>query len=164
MKWVIRGVALVLLAALGFWLWTFFFPAPERAIRKRLGELEKIATFDMREAPLAKLANARKFSGFFTSDVRILVDLPQQQGMLVGREDLFQRALFVRNGLQGLIVKLHDINVGVASGNQSATVNLTATARIPGERDFMVQEMELAMIRQDGDWLIRQVKTVRTLQ
>jgi hypothetical protein len=164
MRWIARGIILLVLLGVGFWLWTIFFPAPERVIRKRLAELEKIASFDHREAPLAKLANAQKFAGFFAPDVRIVVDMPQQRGMLVGRDDLFQRALALRNGLNGLEVKLLDINVGVASDRESAMVHLTATAKIPGERDFMVQEMEFGMNKTEGNWLIRNVKTVRTLQ
>jgi hypothetical protein len=164
MKWVVRGILLLLFAGGAYWVWTVIFPPPDKVIRKRLGELQQIASFDSREAPFAKLTNAKRFSMFFTSDVKIIVDLPEQRGVLQGRDELFQRAVGVRNALTGLDVKFLDINVGLGSDRASALVNLTATAKIPGEKDFMVQEMELAMGKEGGQWLIRQVKTVRTLK
>ncbi len=164
MRWVSRVLLLLILAVAAYWLWTTFFPPPEKVIRKRISQLQKIASFDSGEPPAAKLFNARKFSNFFTPDVKIIVDLPGQSGMLQGRDELFTRDVAARNTLRGLDVKALDVNVRLAPGGESASVGLTATARITGEPDFMVQEMELAMDKAGGAWLISQVKTVRTLK
>lgn len=158
---------IILLAVLGgvaWFLWTKFFPSPDRVIRKRVGELARVASFGPGEGELAKMANAAEVAGFFTKDVEILVDVPgYQRQSFTGREHLFQAATAVRMRLQGLSVEFLDVNVTVGPDRKSARLNLTGKANIPGEKDFMVQELEFHMVRDGRDWFIRRVATMRTL-
>ena len=44
-KWIARAILVGILAALGYWLWTVFFPNPEKLIRARIQEIAKLASF-----------------------------------------------------------------------------------------------------------------------
>jgi hypothetical protein len=52
MKLLLRAVLLAALLALAWWLWTVFFPSPEKAIRKRLAALAQAASFKSNEGDL----------------------------------------------------------------------------------------------------------------
>jgi hypothetical protein len=164
MKWVKRLLILAILAAAGWLVWSFLFPSPEKVIRKRIEELAVAASFGANEGELAIVNNAGKVAGFFTRDVEILVDVRGYQSrMLSGRDQLFQTATAMRSRLRGLSVEFLDVLVSLGPNRRIATVSLTAKASVPGDRDFMVQELEFTMVREGRDWLIRRVKTVRVL-
>jgi hypothetical protein len=154
----------VVLAGVGWWVWTTFFPSPETAIRKELNQLARAASFSPSETPLAKLANAQKLGSFFTTDVTVTVDVPgRSQQTLSGREELVQSALAARSVANGMNVEFFDIIVMLGPDQQTAMANLTARARVPGEKDFNVQELKFSLKKVGGDWLIYKVETVKTL-
>ena len=63
-----------------------------------------------------------------------------------------------------MTIEFPDINVTVAPDKETAVVDLTAKARIPGDANFYVQEMKLVWKRVGRrDWLIERVETVKTL-
>ena len=163
-KWVGFIMVAAVLAGLGYWIWLTFFPSPEKAIRKQLQALAAAASFPVNEAPRAKLANAQKLGNFFTTDVEVTVETPgRAQQTFSGRDELVQAALGAHSSLNGLNVEFLDINVTVAPNKQTAVANLTARARIPGDRDFNVQELKFSLKKVGGDWLIYKVETVKTL-
>lgn len=163
-RWTGRVIAALLILGASIWLWTVLFPSPERAIRKRLLELAKSASFAGNESPLAKLSNSQRVAGFFTADVEVRVDAPGRgQQVISGRETLFQSMMQARSALSGLQVEFYDINVTVAPGKQSAEVSLTLRARIAGERDQAVQELKLFLNKTEGNWRINRAQTVKTL-
>lgn len=163
-KWVGLIILLAALAGVGYWVWITFFPSPEIAIRKRLAALAEVAAFPANEAPLSRLANAQKLGNFFTTDVEITVDIPgRSQQTFSGREELVQAAVAARSTVNGLNVEFLDIIVVLAPDNETAVVNLTAKAKIPGERDFYVQELKFSLKNIKGDWMIFKVETVKTL-
>ena len=67
-----------------------------------------------------------------------------------------------RTALAGLNVEFLDVSVSVGPDQESATANLTAKAKVPGE-DFMVQELKFTLKKIQGAWLILRVETVKTL-
>ncbi len=162
-EWVTRAVLLGVLVALGFWGWHVCFPSPEKVIRKRLDELAKAASFSSNQGLVAKAWNASVLGEFFTPDVEVTVDVPGTQHTLNGRDELLQAAVSARSVVSSLSIKFPDIKVVVAPDKNSATVNLTAEGRVPGQREFYLQELRLRMIRIKRDWLINQIETVRTL-
>jgi hypothetical protein len=162
-EWFIRLVLIGALVALGFWAWHIFFPNPEKIIRKRLGELAKAASFSSNEGLVAKAWNASVLGDFFTPDVEVRVDVPGGTHTLEGRDELMRAAVSARSAVSSLSVKFPDIKVAVAPDGASAIVNLTAEGRVPGGKDFYLQELRLQMIKVKRDWLIKQVETVRTL-
>ncbi len=58
---------MAVLVAMAVWFYTVFFPSPERAIRARLTQLAKSASFGGNESPVAAMANAQRAAGFFPS-------------------------------------------------------------------------------------------------
>jgi hypothetical protein len=163
--WLIRFVLLVAIAAVGYWLVTILFPNPERVIRKRFGEVAKLASFSGNEAPLAKLMNSQKLAGYFSPDVELMIDVPGgHEHTISGRQELMQAAAAARNTLSALQVDFPDVVVTLGPDRASAVVNLTATAKVPGDRDFFVQEMKCQLQKQSGDWLITRLETIKTLQ
>jgi hypothetical protein len=162
-EWLIRIILLALLAAVGFWAWQMLFPNPEKVIRKRLGELAKAASFSSDQGLVAMAWNASSLAEFFTPDVEVTVDVPGSQHTFSGRDELLQAYVSVRKTVRGLTIEFPDIKVTVAPDKSSAVVYLTARARIPGEKDFFLQELRLRLTRVKRDWLIQRIETVKTL-
>jgi len=162
-KWLPRLLVAGVLVALGFWGWRIFFPSPEAVIRKRLGELAKVASFSSNEGLLAKAWNASALGEFFTPDVQVTVEVPGTQHTISGQDDLLQAAAGARSAVDSLTVEFPDIDVTVAPDRNSAVVNLTAKGKVAGQRDIYVQELRMRLIKIKRDWLIDQVQTVKTL-
>jgi hypothetical protein len=162
-EWSIRVLLLAALVALGFWGWHVFFPSPEKVIRKRLGELAKVASFSPKQGLLAKAWNASELGEFFTLDVQVTVDVPGTQHTISGRDELLQAAVGARSMVSSLSIEFPDIKVIVAPDRNSAVVNLTAKGKVTGQSDFYLQELRLRLIRIKRDWLINQIETVKTL-
>jgi ketosteroid isomerase-like protein len=162
-EWSIRAILFAALIALGIWGWGVFFPSPEKVIRKRLGELAKSASFSSKGGLVAQAWNASMLADFFTEDVEVAVDLPGDQPSVNGRAELLQAAALVRSRIGGLSVEFPDIKVTVAPDGASAIVNLTARAKVPGERDSYLQELRMRLTKIKRDWFINQVQSVKTL-
>jgi hypothetical protein len=164
-KWMTRLVLLAVVAGLGYWLWTVFFPSNETVIRQRLHALAQAASFKANEAPLAKLSKTQELGAFVLPDVTITIDIPGREVMTInGKEQLLEVAGGARFVVQGLSVEFLDINIAVAPDKQSASAELTVKAQIAGEKDLVVQELKFAFRKTEGAWLIQNVETLRTLK
>jgi hypothetical protein len=163
MKIALRFLLLAALVALGLWLWSLWFPAPEKVIRQRLTRLASTVSFSGSESQAMRLAGASNLAGFFSTNVEVNIDVPgRAHHSLMGREEIILAAQASRSGTGSLTVKFPDIKVTVAADRQSAVANLTVEAKIPGEPDPIVQEMKFTLLKTDGEWLITRVETVRT--
>jgi hypothetical protein len=164
MKRVVQILSIAIVIALGFWLWTVMSPSPERAIRSRLNALAKTISFSSGTGEIAKAYNAQKAADFFTMDVEVEVNLSGYEAIsLHGRDEVMNIAMAGRSRLTSLKVEFLDMNVSLGADGQSAKVNLTGKADIPGERDISAQEFNFMLKKVDGKWLINRVETVRTL-
>jgi hypothetical protein len=164
MKFLPRIVFLVIAAALGFWLWTVFFPSPEKIIRKQLLNMAGDVSFSQGQNNLVKLAHAESVASFFGSNVVVDITLPGHvQQTTLDREEITQAMAVSRQQLTDLDVKFPDINVTVAPDKNSATADVTMDATISGERDAVLQEVKFTFQKVDGHWLISRVETVRVL-
>ena len=163
-RWFWRAFVAAALCVLAAWLYSIFFPSPERAIRARLTQLGKSASFGRNEAPLAAMANSQKVADFFTEDVEIRVDLPgRAAGTLSGRDEVREKTMALRSIGGGLTVELLDINLTISHDKNSAEANLTLKGRVAGEKDLIVQELKMLLNKIEGDWKIKRVETVKTL-
>jgi hypothetical protein len=164
MKLISRLILLAVLAALGVWLWTIFFPSPEHVIRKQLAKLAQDVSFSQNENNLVKIADAQGVADFFSSNVEINITIPgHEQETIAGRDQITQAALASRTAATDLDVKFPDVNVTVAPDKNSATADVTLEATVSGERNAIVQEVKITFEKVDGKWLISAVETVRTL-
>ena len=158
-------VALVLLIGAAIWAWTYFFPSPEKAIRKRLDEVAATASFPANEGDVAKLQNVQKLASFCTPDIQVSIDAYGQHVNLSGREELFQTALYARTqGLFGSVqLQFVDPVVTFAPNKETAFVEVTVKGSISKEKEMMVQECKFTFKKNGRSWLIRKVETVKTL-
>lgn len=164
MKIILRVIFLALLAALAFWLWTVFFPSPEKVIRGNLEKLVRDVSFSADENNLVKMARAQNVGDFFASNVLVNITVPgHEQQALAGRDQIAQAVLASRQATTALNVTLPDINVTVAPDKNTATADVTVDATIGGQRDAIVQEVKFTFVHVDGHWLIDKVETVRTV-
>jgi hypothetical protein len=164
MKILFRIILIVALAALGFWLWTILFPSPEKIIRKQLVKLAANVSFTQDENTIVKMADAQNVAGFFSSNVVVNINVPgHEQQTIAGRDELTQVALASRGQATDLDVKFPDVNVTVAPDRNSATADVTVDATVSGQHDAIIQELKFTFEKIDGQWLITEVETVRTL-
>ena len=160
---------LVLLAALiggGVWLWMYFHPSPQEAIRRRLADVAREVSFDGKEGMVARAAHSQKLASYFGREVSLMIDLPEvssHEG--ISREDVAQLALMLRSSpyFRSLKVQCLDPVITLGVDKKSAIVELTIRAETVGDKYLVVQEMKFTMKEVDGEWLILRVDTVKTL-
>jgi len=162
-EWAIRIILLAALAAVGFWAWSVLHPNPEKVIRKQLGEMAKAASFSSDQGIVAKAWNASSLADYFTPDVEVLLEVPGIEHTISGRDELMQAAVAARRVVKSLKVTFPDIKVTLSPDKTAAEVYLTGEARVPGEKEFFLQELRLRLIKVKRDWLINRVETVKTL-
>lgn len=163
MKIVWRVLALAVLAALGFWLYTIFFPSPEKLIRRRLTQVEELASFGKGEGLIPAALSVQKLGECFAPEVEIFVDWREGEHVIAGRDEIRERAAAVRQAFRALTVEFLDKTVSLGADKESADVALTARVKVPDEKDFFVQEMKFTLKKINGEWLITRVQTVKTL-
>jgi hypothetical protein len=164
-RWLFSGILLLAVLSVGFLVFRTLFPAPQKVIRKQLVEMARIASFDVNEAPLAKLMNSQKLASYFADGVEASLDTPGRgQQVFSGREELIQAATAARTQLSSLKIQFPDIAVTVAPDKRSAEVHVTVKANIGGQREVYIEEMRFSLEKIRGDWLIHRIESVNTLQ
>jgi hypothetical protein len=164
MKIFIRITLLAVLIALGWWLYTVFFPPPEKAVRKQLAKVARLASIRPDQGLLSRGASIQELANCF--DPQVEITLNQRQGSelsFTGRDGIIETAKLAHARLKSLEVEFLDLNVTLASDKESATVHLTAKASSSEESDFQVQELKFTLKRINGEWLIIRIETIRTL-
>lgn len=162
MKIIFRLVLLAVLVAAGVWLWTIFFPSPEKVIRRRLAEIARLASFNANENPLAALGRAQKLAGFCRPDLHVKLAAPASvEHTFESREEIAQTDLAARAAFGGTLkIEFVDVLVTLAPDKQSAEADLTA--RMQSSSDLNVQEIKLTLKKVDGQWLVTRAETIRT--
>ena len=166
MKIVVRVLLLAALIGGGIWLWMYFHPGPEEAIRRRLADVAREVSFSGKEGMVARAAHSQKLAGYFGHEVALMIDLPElssQEGM--SRDQIAQLALMLRSSpyFSSLKVQCLDPVITLGADHKSAMVELTIRAETAGDKYLVVQEMKFTMKEVDGEWLILRVDTVKTL-
>jgi hypothetical protein len=164
MKNLMRIILLVIAAAIAFWLWTIFFPGPEKIVRRQLTDLARDVSFSPDENNFVKMAHAQGVADFFSTNVEVNISVPEhEQQSIVGRDEITQAVLVSRQQLTALNVKFPDVNITVAPDKNSATADVTVDATVSGESDAVVQEVKFTFEKANGQWLINKVETVRVV-
>ncbi|HEU5397012.1 MAG TPA: hypothetical protein VFV81_07585 [Verrucomicrobiae bacterium] len=162
MKLALRLIFLAAVVGAGIWLWTVFFPSPERAVRNQLTKLANDVSFAQDQNNLIKVAHAESVSSFFTTNVEVTVNVPgHHEHSFAGRAEITQAALESRQAARWLSVRFPDVNVSVAPDRQSATADVTAEVKVSGEADPIVQELKFTFEKNGRQWLIHKVQTVQ---
>lgn len=164
MKWALRLLLLAGLLAAGFWLYTIFFPGPEKLIRKRLERVAELASITPGQGLLSRGASIQELANCFDSQIEITINWRgHSEHSLAGRDEIIEAAKLAHGRFKSLQFEFLDMNVLLAPDKQSATVNLTAKVTSSEDRDFQVQELKITLKKVNGEWLIFQIETVRTL-
>lgn len=165
MKLFLRVFVFAGLIGTGVWLWLYFHPSPQEAIRRQLDQLAAAACFEGPEGLVATGVAASKFASFFAEEVRMNIEPRGFFEEEAARSDIAQfcAALRTRAGIRSLQVKFFDPVITLGTNNESAVVEVTVNAETAGERHLIVQELKLTMKQVDKKWLIVRVETVRTL-
>ena len=164
MKLVRRLVFLIGILVVGVWLWSELFPSPEKAIRRHLEKTARTASFKANEGAIERIGNIAELAGCFSPDAELKFETPSGGTQTItGRSDILRAAGLARGMSSALQVDLLDASLSVAADKQAATVDLTARAKVPGDRDFFVQEMKFYLKKTGRSWLIIRVEAVKTL-
>lgn len=141
-----------------------FLGGPEKQIRKRMDRLQSLVSSSSDQGNLAMIADLHQLGAFFVVDAEVLIEV-QAEGKvrLVGREEIVRAAGAVRQQLVDVDVEFLDVTVTVASDKQSAEVEATCRARQSGASEVFIEELRFHFIREDNEWIISRVETVRTL-
>ena len=143
MKIFIRLFLLAAAVALGWWLWTVFFPNPEKVVLKRMQSLAELLTFKSDISTIGRATRASEFISYFSVDTEIVVDVPELGAhTLSGRDEVRETANggFCADGAEpdaGLFGYVGEDRPGQAVGGRK----LHAEGDGGEQRDFGVQEM-----------------------
>jgi hypothetical protein len=149
-------------AALCVWIGLTLFPSPQKVIRKNLQHLARSVSFSPTEGALARLAHAQNLADFFSTNVEVNLDIPGHGGRrFADRDEIVQAALAARSAMNALTVEFPNIAINLGPDKQTASAELTMSARVSDERDTIVQEMKFTLEKINGQWLITRVQTVR---
>jgi len=163
-KIALRVILLLLVVALGVWLWRYFHPSPQEAIRRRLADVARAASYTEPGGMIARAAKAQKLAGYFATEVSILIDVPDQSHHeAASRDEIMRSAIGMRNVFRSFQVQLLDPNITVGGDQKSASVDLTLRVETPGDQYLIVQEIKCILRQVEGEWIILRVETVKTL-
>ena len=136
MKLVFRLLLLAAVAGLGFWLWTIFFPSPEKVVLKKMSSLAAAATFRAADSNLIRAAKAARLAGLFATDAQIIINVPDLPNRtLTGREEIQETALGRFANVPVLNVRFLDVTgISALTGRPPTRIarsrSMPATARI----------------------------------
>lgn len=164
MKLARRLLLFSLLLIVGIWLRSVFFPSPEKAIRKHLVKTARAASFAANEGAVERIGNIAELAGCFSSDAELRFETPSGGTQTItGRSDIMRAAGLARSMGNAFQVDFPDVSLVVAPDKQTATADLTARAKVPGDREFFIQEMKFYLKKSGHRWLIIRVESVKTL-
>jgi len=164
MKSALRVMLVGILAALGIWVWGYFHPSPQEAIRRRLADVARAASYTEPGGMIARAVKAQKLAGYFSPEIAMRIDLPDQsRHEAASRDEIMARAMALPTIFRSFKVQLLDPNITVGADRKSAIVDLTLRAETPGDQYLAVQEIKCTMRQVDGEWIIVRVDTVKTL-
>lgn len=165
MKVASRVILILILGMLGFWLYTVFFPNPEKVVLKRIASLAKAATVNSSDGNITRAAKVSSIISYFSTDAEIHVDGREVGNKTItGRDEIREIAAGGMANVSALEVQFDDATAHVAPDKQSAEVSCTARVSVKDNKDFGIQELKMELKKIDGDWLITKVETVKTLQ
>lgn len=164
MKLAARLVLLAVLAGLAGWLWTVFFPSPEKVVLKKISHLAAEANISSADGNLARAAKASDVVGQFANDAEIVFDGSGGQRTLTGKDEIREAAMAGFTSIPSLKVAFVDATARVSADRQTAEVACTGRVISGDGKDFGISELRFEFKKIDGDWLITRAETVKTLQ
>jgi hypothetical protein len=137
----------------------YFFPDPERVIRKELAGLAETINKET-SGNISKIANVNRIAGYFTTDVSIQVE-GRYARTIQGKDEVLQLAMAARSQIRSINLSFADLHVVVDPDEESAKAHVTALVQIDNDPDLYVQELKMQLRKIDGEWLISHIEPAR---
>jgi ketosteroid isomerase-like protein len=131
-----------------------------RRIKKRLAGLEKNLTVEGGGSMIALAAKINAASSLFTPDCTVTFTDPGFH--ISGRQDLQAHIAAALKSTKSFSVSFHDITVYV--DGETASAELTATARSSGYEGIEAREVEMELVKTEDGWLILSVRDIPTFR
>lgn len=163
MSRIILSVVVVVAVVLGY---RYLFPGDEAQIRgvlERIAEAVSAGAED--ESEMSRLARAASMRNEL--DPEISVDAGPPFRRMQGRDAIIGTIARLRGSVRNLVVRFADVAVAIEPDGTSAQVYLTAEARYSdgrGAPGLEARELEVAMRKHEGAWVVSKVTLVRTLE
>ena len=159
------GVGFVVAVACA-WVGFGWVSSQERQIRRRLDALAETASVGGQDTNLVRMAKAARLVGYFIEDVTI--DLGSSSTAIRGRDALMAMAARIRVSQEGLRIELVDVQITVAAEGPRATASMTVEGSgadfATGDQVIDAREIEMTLVKMDGEWLIRDVSAVSSIK
>ena len=160
MKRLLQFVVVAIVAAAGYFIWTWLNPTPEKAIRKQMEKLAETLVGKPGEGNIARVAGINKTLGFFAPDIYINGEgIAQVNSSIQGHTELQQALFAARSRLDGAIT-FHDVHVIVEPSATNARVNFRAVARLAGQNEPYSQDLKAQFVKIKRDWLISRIDPI----
>ncbi len=164
---VIKNPVAIAAAVLGilFVVWLVYPKSEEDLIRQRLHELAHIVSTTKQKEDTARLIHIAGLKQFFTEDVTVEVNPEIRK--VEGRVNLLKMAHFALQQQASLTVAFKDISVTHNDGTQHTHVNTTvfvSGVQSHKARSVDAQELEMDLVKTEGEWIIQAVRPVRALE
>ena len=148
------------------WVGFGWLSSEARQIRRRLGALAETASVGGGETNLVRMAKAARLAGYFTEDITI--DPGSPSTVVRGRDALMAMAARIRVSPEGLRVELVDVQIADDAEGARATASMTVQGSgvdfATDDRMIDAREMEMTLVKLDGECLIQGVSTVSAIR
>ena len=163
MKAVKPLLIILVLAVAGWFLKGILFPSETDRIRRELADLDELVTFSPEDSNITRVARTGSIVSHFAQDIEIRVD--GTRASVRGREDFREKvkAVLALSTGQLFDVQLKTPEIAVAPDKASATVILGAVVDLDDQRPLLAQEWKVTMRKEDREWKIAVIETIRVV-
>lgn len=132
----------------------------EQIINRNLSRVVELAEKGREEAPFVTLSDSREILRYVATNPAFNLGPPF--GAITDREELGGMIMQVRQTVQTLSIRVTERQTSVAADRQSAQMEIEADASLnyAGEGGRDRRRFALEWIKEDGDWLIREVRMI----
>jgi hypothetical protein len=160
LKAITGGLLILTLALGGWWLYGKLFPGDEARIRALIATVAEKGSIQAGEGNFAKVARVNALVDCFSADVEIRLEgAPGEFTGLQGRGELQRVLQAARLQVESAEIKFDQVAVTLGPGQDQATAQVVALARIHGVEEVWVQELKLILSKAEGAWKIARVAT-----
>ncbi len=136
-----------------------------RRVRSRLKALATAVSFKESDAPFVRLGYPGRIVDFFGEGTEVDITLGSRSAhQSFTRSELKEGAAGLRATNRGVSVEFTDVAVTPDLEQGRAEAHLTAKIFFLGDHDYFVQEFRVGLVKADGEWRIRRMATVRTME
>jgi hypothetical protein len=158
------AAAIVGIVVVGWFVYSLQESEEDR-IRQRLHDLAEHVSTTKQTGDSTRLIHIAGLQQFFTEGVTIQIkeDIPK----VTGRDNLLQMAHLALQHEPGLTVVFTDVSVAHNDQTQQARVNTTLVVtgvQSDKARSIDAQELEMALVKAEGEWLIEAVRFVKAME